>query len=252
MFTARQVNSQELNHYDGPSTSQTIDADAEKTTTTNDPAEEVRNREDFPEEIEHPTPTRPQVKLPGYWESIDVTTIEGRGEGGLEDGEIDDAAQLDGTDLGDVELEDLLELEEDGADVEDLYEGLDQAIPESFASSSSNETAEPPPKRPSLNRAFHLNSTAYPVPAFPPGLPLSDPYVKRVDTWITAGECALYQHPLLHKYRAGLSTTMGALDANKDGYADRDCHPDDVCQKEYFRADVCVVDLDENGLADGV
>ncbi|KUJ12219.1 uncharacterized protein LY89DRAFT_673995 [Mollisia scopiformis] len=107
----------------------------------NNPVEEVRNREDFAGPIEHPTSARPQVKLPGHWESTDATTVEGGGGGGLKDGEIDDAVQLDGTDLGDVELEDLLELEE-----EDGKLIVDTSVNEESLADFLRNAPPPPPE----------------------------------------------------------------------------------------------------------
>lgn len=167
--------------------------------------EDVRHHQDFSEQIEIDRPRSPRVKLPDK-KNYGTATAQVQGDednmvddGELEEGEIDEVDQLDGADLGDVELEDLLELEQDGA--ENLY---NETYPTRFDGSSFGEylTQNPPPT-PALRKSLMK------APSIPPGLPppgITPPneyekYLDRIDAWITKGEYALTFHPVLRRYR---------------------------------------------------
>ncbi|CZR54013.1 uncharacterized protein PAC_03896 [Phialocephala subalpina] len=165
--------------------------------------EDVRNREDYSTQLESDAPTQPRVNLPSQ-DNYGTTTTEKNREDYLEDGEIDDVNinRLDGTDMGEMDLDDLLELEEDEADDIDVYGQLDSVLPKDLVYQSCDKIRESGPQRAAEAgglRTSPLFSQA--TPTYPPGLSPPDPWVERLDVWLTGPEYLLYEHPQLKKWR---------------------------------------------------
>lgn len=162
--------------------------------------EDVRHHQDFSEHIENDARLQPRVRLPGQENYF--ATVPNSQEGYYEEGEIDEVGGLDGADLGDVDLDELLELEEDGADT-DLYRQLEDAVPSSF-------TAYPEQSLPafenfmtdgSRSSMFSLWNPPLPPIQPSPGINFLYPDLERTEAWITSAEYLLSQDPRYSPYR---------------------------------------------------
>ncbi|KAF8849723.1 hypothetical protein BDZ45DRAFT_752470 [Acephala macrosclerotiorum] len=171
---------------------------------SNEHVEDICDHEDFSAQLKSDAPTQPRVNLPSQ-ENYDTTTVKNTREEDLEDGEIDDdinISRLDGTDMAEMDLDDLLELEDDEADEIDLYGQLESVLPKDFFQPSSDKIAEPGPRDAAAAGGLRPSPLfSQKTPNSPPGLSLPDPHVNRIDVWITGAEYLLYEHPKLKKWR---------------------------------------------------
>lgn len=154
--------------------------------------EDSRDHEDFYKEMENDAHSQVRIRLPSqdnYMQVVtevqDITGVR-RFTEGLEDRETEDIGGLDGSDLSDIDLDDILALEEEGD--ADIYRQLDEAIPSTFSGSRPSSMfsllAPPPP------------------PTNPPPSLYMHPHLKRSHAWVTPAESDLARDPRYRPYRA--------------------------------------------------
>lgn len=193
-----------------------------------DNTEDDQGHESFRQEMERDA--RPLVRLPSprnYFPRRDASgneviagarpVRETREDSTLEDGEITEIDGLDGCDLSDVELDELLALE-DPQD-EELYKQLDEAVPRDFdelyrqldhleSGAPRNFTDYMPPM-------YRLAPPGHLPPHPPPGL---DPYplLQVNHVWLTDAEIALAEDPYHLPYRARQPSRLRTCSTLKD------------------------------------